>query len=128
MTKEKFFETKSMKPMQIMYRKKPSNGLFPIKINQRDGNFADTHITFGALGDSFYEYLLKIWLQGGRKETWLRYDTYRSSYKDSHETLHTYIHAYISTYIHNISLLPAVINVVNVLDIEYLIYDMVIVV
>jgi hypothetical protein len=25
-------------------------------------------ITFGALGDSFYEYLLKVWLQGGRKE------------------------------------------------------------
>lgn len=29
-------------------------------------------VTFGALGDSFYEYLLKTWLQGGRKERWLR--------------------------------------------------------
>ncbi len=26
-------------------------------------------VTFGALGDSFYEYLLKVWLQGGRTET-----------------------------------------------------------
>lgn len=26
-------------------------------------------ITFGADGDSFYEYLLKVWLQGGRRET-----------------------------------------------------------
>ncbi|CAN0483024.1 unnamed protein product [Scytosiphon promiscuus] len=26
-------------------------------------------VTFGALGDSFYEYLLKAWLQGGMKET-----------------------------------------------------------
>ena len=25
-------------------------------------------ITFGALGDSFYEYLLKAWLQGGKTE------------------------------------------------------------
>ena len=24
------------------------------------------------LGDSFYEYLLKVWIQGGKKETWLR--------------------------------------------------------
>lgn len=23
----------------------------------------------GALGDSFYEYLLKAWLQGGKRET-----------------------------------------------------------
>ena len=29
-------------------------------------------VTFGALGDSFFEYLLKLWLQGGRKEAWLR--------------------------------------------------------
>lgn len=49
--------------MQIMLKKKPSNGLFPIKVNLADGNFADSHVTFGALGDSFYEYLLKLWLQ-----------------------------------------------------------------
>jgi hypothetical protein len=29
-------------------------------------------VTFGALGDSFYEYLLKVWIQGGKKEQWLR--------------------------------------------------------
>ena len=62
-TGEQHFETKSMKPMQIMLKKKPSNGLFPIKVNLADGNFADSHVTFGALGDSFYEYLLKLWLQ-----------------------------------------------------------------
>ena len=61
-----------MKPMQVMYKKMPNDGLFPIKINLRDGNFADNHVTFGALGDSFYEYALKIWIQGGKKETWLR--------------------------------------------------------
>jgi len=58
--------------MKLMYQKRPSHGLFPIKVSNQDGSFVDSQITFGALGDSFYEYLLKIWLQGGRKETWLR--------------------------------------------------------
>jgi len=52
-----------MKPMQLMFKKRPANGLFPIKVNIADGNVADSHITFGALGDSFYEYLLKLWIQ-----------------------------------------------------------------
>jgi mannosyl-oligosaccharide alpha-1,2-mannosidase len=70
--KERSYETKSMKPFQVMYQKHPANGLYPIKVSTRDGAFADTQVTFGALGDSFYEYLLKVWLQGGRKEPWLR--------------------------------------------------------
>jgi Glycosyl hydrolase family 47 len=65
-------EKKAMKPLQIMHSKDPDHGLFPISINIADGSFADTHITLGALGDSFYEYLLKVWIQGGKKETWLR--------------------------------------------------------
>jgi mannosyl-oligosaccharide alpha-1,2-mannosidase len=69
------YETTSMKPMQVMARKKPRDGLYPIKVHMDSGDFADSMITFGALGDSFYEYLLKIWIQGGRKETWLR-ETY----------------------------------------------------
>lgn len=71
-TKDLHFETKSMKVMQLMNRHRSPTGLYPIKISQADGRFADSQITFGALGDSFYEYLLKLWVQGGRKETWLR--------------------------------------------------------
>ena len=70
--KERDYELKSMRPFQVMYQKHPPTGLYPIKVSNRDGSFADSQITFGALGDSFYEYLLKVWLQGGRKETWLR--------------------------------------------------------
>lgn len=29
-------------------------------------------VTFGALGDSFYEYLVKTWVQGGRSEPMFR--------------------------------------------------------
>jgi len=66
------FESASMKAFQIMHRHMPKSGLFPIRVNIADGTPADTLVTLGALGDSFYEYLLKVWLQGGRKEDWLR--------------------------------------------------------
>ena len=61
-----------MKALKVMSTKSPPHGLFPIKVNINDGSFSDSQVTFGALGDSFYEYLLKVWLQGGRKEAWLR--------------------------------------------------------
>lgn len=50
----------------------PAAGLFPIFVRPSDGRFASAKITFGALGDSFYEYLLKVWLQGGKQEGVLR--------------------------------------------------------
>jgi mannosyl-oligosaccharide alpha-1,2-mannosidase len=68
----KALEQKSMKVMQLMSTKNPQHGLFPIKVDINSGHWADTHVTFGALGDSFYEYLLKVWIQGGKKEMWLR--------------------------------------------------------
>lgn len=71
-TKNKKYEQKAMRPLQLMKRRNPWNGLFPIKVDIQSGEFADSQITFGALGDSFYEYLLKVWIQGGKKEAWLR--------------------------------------------------------
>ena len=65
-------EAAAMKGIQLLARRGSGNGLYPIKIGISDGGFADSMITFGALGDSFYEYLLKTWLQGDRKEGWLR--------------------------------------------------------
>ena len=66
------YEKISMKAIQAMYRANPAHGLYPIKVGVGSGKFTDQHVTFGALGDSFYEYLLKLWIQGGKKETWLR--------------------------------------------------------
>jgi mannosyl-oligosaccharide alpha-1,2-mannosidase len=51
---------------------RPSNGLYPIYISSDSGTPTTGAITFGALGDSFYEYLVKVWVQGGRKETMYR--------------------------------------------------------
>lgn len=41
---------------------KPFDGLYPNYINPKTGKFGQQHISVGALGDSFYEYLLKTWL------------------------------------------------------------------
>jgi len=43
------------------------NGLVPIFINARSGFFrTSSTVTLGARGDSYYEYLLKTWLQTGK--------------------------------------------------------------
>jgi hypothetical protein len=47
------------KVFDLMCSKSPPRGLYPIHIRVTDGGFADRYVTFGALGDSFYEYLLK---------------------------------------------------------------------
>lgn len=42
----------------------PLSVLWPVYIDphQRPARLASTHYTIGALADSFYEYLLKLWL------------------------------------------------------------------
>jgi Glycosyl hydrolase family 47 len=39
-------------------------GLLPYYISPNDGQLLNNHITFGAMGDSYYEYLLKVRLRG----------------------------------------------------------------
>eukprot|EP01018_Ginkgo_biloba_P039971 Gb_07364 [translate_table: standard] len=47
----------------------PDDGLLPIYINAHSGRAESySKITFGAMGDSFYEYLLKVWIQGNKTE------------------------------------------------------------
>nr|XP_005986831.1 PREDICTED: endoplasmic reticulum mannosyl-oligosaccharide 1,2-alpha-mannosidase [Latimeria chalumnae] len=45
-------------------------GLVPMFINTNSGHFSHLGVfTLGARADSYYEYLLKQWIQGGKKET-----------------------------------------------------------
>ncbi|XP_032905068.1 endoplasmic reticulum mannosyl-oligosaccharide 1,2-alpha-mannosidase isoform X1 [Amblyraja radiata] len=45
------------------------DGLVPMFINTNSGQFSHLGVyTLGARADSYYEYLLKQWIQGGRKE------------------------------------------------------------
>ena len=42
---------------------KPYDGLYLNFINHKTGSFGEDHVSIGALGDSFYEYLIKSWIQ-----------------------------------------------------------------
>ncbi|KAA0059340.1 mannosyl-oligosaccharide 1,2-alpha-mannosidase MNS1 [Cucumis melo var. makuwa] len=44
----------------------PDDGLLPIYIDPNEGKGSHATITFGAMGDSFYEYLLKVWIHGNK--------------------------------------------------------------
>lgn len=46
----------------------PGDGLLSIYISPHTGSASRSTITFGAMGDSFYEYLLKVWVQGNKTE------------------------------------------------------------
>lgn len=47
---------------------KPYDALYPVYVSPDTGQFTREHITLGALGDSFYEYLLKYWIFENKKE------------------------------------------------------------
>lgn len=45
------------------------DGLVPMFINTDSGQFSQQGVyTLGARADSYYEYLLKQWIQGGKEE------------------------------------------------------------
>ncbi|MED6207566.1 Mannosyl-oligosaccharide 1 2-alpha-mannosidase mns2 [Stylosanthes scabra] len=66
----------------------PADGLLPIYINPQTGINPTGTITFGAMGDSFYEYLLKAWIQGNKTEA-VKY--YREMWETSVQGLQSMI-------------------------------------
>ena len=62
-TGDSHFGKKSATFYPYMDKKKSLDGLYPNCFERGTGK-----ITFGADGDSFYEYLVKVWLQTGRKD------------------------------------------------------------
>ena len=41
----------------------------PLYLNPKSGRFTTAKLSLGALGDSYYEYLLKMWILKGRSST-----------------------------------------------------------
>lgn len=64
------YATEAMRALDELLKIETQDGLFPTMISNlhQRATFANDEVSFGAMGDSFYEYLLKIWLQGGKKE------------------------------------------------------------
>lgn len=86
--------------------RKPNYGLYPNYLNPQTGTWGSHHVSIGALGDSFYEYLLKSWIQTGKKDAQARrmYDDamQRMSqvlFKRSHPSNLLYVAEYDNTYL-----------------------------
>ncbi|XP_061382167.1 endoplasmic reticulum mannosyl-oligosaccharide 1,2-alpha-mannosidase isoform X2 [Danaus plexippus] len=66
------FEDAAAAVSEKIHQLPKKHGLVPIFINPNTGQFAPhATITLGARGDSYYEYLLKQWLQTGKTITYL---------------------------------------------------------
>ncbi|TMW57051.1 hypothetical protein Poli38472_002976 [Pythium oligandrum] len=52
-----------------------TSGLLPVHLSMNSGDIVPSKVTLGAFGDSYYEYLLKQWLQSGKTD-----DKYRKQY------------------------------------------------
>ncbi|XP_063824028.1 mannosyl-oligosaccharide alpha-1,2-mannosidase IA isoform X2 [Ostrinia nubilalis] len=57
---------------EVLNNAEKPNDLYPNFINPRTGQWGQKHISLGALGDSFYEYLLKAWLVSDREDSQAR--------------------------------------------------------
>lgn len=66
------------KVMSILEANKPQDGLVPIFIQPETGKFQGNLIRLGSRGDSYYEYLLKQYLQTSKQER-VYLDMYRES-------------------------------------------------
>lgn len=53
---------------QVLKEIEKPKGLYPNYLNPKTGKWGQLHMSLGALGDSFYEYLLKAWLQSGQAD------------------------------------------------------------
>ncbi|CAB3364923.1 Hypothetical predicted protein [Cloeon dipterum] len=69
------FEEAVSKVSEHVHKLPKTDGLVPIFINANTGQFrVYSTITLGARGDSYYEYLLKQWIQTGKSIEYLRND------------------------------------------------------
>jgi endoplasmic reticulum Man9GlcNAc2 1,2-alpha-mannosidase len=69
LTGEKEFWDKAEKVMEVVDNNAPEGGLVPIYISAKTGEFRGQNIRLGSRGDSYYEYLIKQYLQTNEKES-----------------------------------------------------------
>ncbi|KLU84222.1 endoplasmic reticulum mannosyl-oligosaccharide 1,2-alpha-mannosidase [Magnaporthiopsis poae ATCC 64411] len=68
LTGEKLFWDKAEKVMEVVDGLNQWDGLVPIFLNPATGKFQGENIRLGSRGDSYYEYLIKQYLQTNKKE------------------------------------------------------------
>ncbi|XP_041354886.1 mannosyl-oligosaccharide 1,2-alpha-mannosidase IA-like [Gigantopelta aegis] len=67
-TGDPVYKEKVMKIRDFIKQMDKPQGLYPNYLHPRTGKWGQHAVSMGALGDSFYEYLLKGWLQSGKKD------------------------------------------------------------
>lgn len=71
----RLFEELAFNVSAHVHRKGCEDGLCPMFMSPKTGEWQKSStLTFGARSDTYYEYLLKQWLQTGKKIPWLRED------------------------------------------------------
>lgn len=68
-TGNKTYKDKVTKIRKVLKEAEKPKGLYPNYINPKNGKWGQHHMSMGGLGDSFYEYLLKSWIQSGKQDT-----------------------------------------------------------
>jgi len=68
LTGEDHYWDKAERVMKIVDEQHPEDGLVPIFIYADQGNFRGNNIRLGSRGDSYYEYLIKQYLQTSQQE------------------------------------------------------------
>jgi len=85
-TGKKKYAAKVEQAFDVLRSLKSTNGLYHTivrHVNQQVRSDTNSKFTLGARADSLYEYMLKLWIQGGKKET-----KYRLMYDESVEGIH----------------------------------------
>lgn len=68
----KIFKEKITNIMDKLKKIKRADGLYSNYVNPKTGSWASEYVSMGSMGDSFYEYLLKSWLQNGKTDVEMR--------------------------------------------------------
>ncbi|XP_021763900.1 mannosyl-oligosaccharide 1,2-alpha-mannosidase MNS3-like isoform X1 [Chenopodium quinoa] len=63
------YSLEAMKVLEHIKTLPKVEGLVPIYISPQTGEFSGQNIRLGSRGDSYYEYLLKVWLQQGASQS-----------------------------------------------------------
>ncbi|KAH9488780.1 hypothetical protein Btru_059411 [Bulinus truncatus] len=71
-TKEETYREKVLKIRNFLKDIVKPEGFYPNYIHPNTGKWGQIHVSMGALGDSFYEYLLKEWLMSNKEDAQAR--------------------------------------------------------
>ena len=69
--------------------------LYPNYLHPKTGKWGQQHTSVGALGDSFYEYLLKEWLRSGKRDQQVR-NVFHLLFQTNIETLRDLSYTFFS--------------------------------